>query len=247
MEHDQPIAKYYEKLSAVQARGAQVTQAVLRDVLKDIQKDLVPVTLFKDWATQTFPSATDLWTFRKQFTLQLALASLAEYVLHTTRLNPDMIYVHQDSGLMNVAYFKFDVDDLTGELHANRPVPFRLTHNISEFITAMGVAGPLTASIIAAARCLVHPNFKVQAILRTVLRDEIMAWYKKKEEESSEAVNMPGEKIVIMVNKAVNQIMTRLQSLATFEGSEGKVPTLVAAANSHDNLCRMDPAWHPWL
>lgn len=114
MEHDQPIGRYYEKLAAVQARGSQASHQVLRDILKDIQKDLVPVNMLKDWATQTFPSATDLWTFRKQFTLQLALASLAEYVLHTTRLNPDMIYVHQDSGLMNVAYFKFDVDDLTG-------------------------------------------------------------------------------------------------------------------------------------
>lgn len=117
MEHDQPIQRYYEKLASVQSRGAQASHQVLRDILKDIQKDLVPVTLFKDWATQTFPSATDLWTFRKQFTLQLALASLAEYVLHTTRLNPDMIYIHQDSGLMNVAYFKFDVDDLTGMLY----------------------------------------------------------------------------------------------------------------------------------
>ena len=35
--------------------------------------------------------------------------------------------------------------------------------------------------------------------------------------------------------------------LATFEGAESRVNTLVAAANSHDNLCRMDPAWHPWL
>jgi hypothetical protein len=35
--------------------------------------------------------------------------------------------------------------------------------------------------------------------------------------------------------------------LATFEGAESRVSTLVAAANSHDNLCRMDPAWHPWL
>ena len=35
--------------------------------------------------------------------------------------------------------------------------------------------------------------------------------------------------------------------LATFDGAESRVNTLVAAANSHDNLCRMDPAWHPWL
>jgi hypothetical protein len=26
---------------------------------------------------------------------------------------------------MNVAYYKFDVDDTTGELDSNRPVPFR--------------------------------------------------------------------------------------------------------------------------
>ena len=38
-----------------------------------------------------------------------------------------------------------------------------------------------------------------------------------------------------------------LSDLATFDGAESRVSTLVAAANSHDNLCRMDPAWHPWL
>jgi transformation/transcription domain-associated protein len=50
-----------------------------------------------------------------QFTLQLSLACFAEYVLHLTRLNPDMMYIHQDSGLVNVSYFKFDVDDTIGK------------------------------------------------------------------------------------------------------------------------------------
>lgn len=79
---------------------------------------------------------------------------------------------------------------------------------------------------------------------------------------------MDGEVLINMVNKAVTAIMSRLQSmyffhksclfsiffnlslfldLSTFDGTESKVATLVAAANSHDNLCRMDPAWHPWL
>ena len=35
--------------------------------------------------------------------------------------------------------------------------------------------------------------------------------------------------------------------LATFDRAESQVSTLVKAASSHDNLCRMDPAWHPWL
>ena len=60
------------------------------------------------------------------------------------------------------------MDDVSGELDSNRPVPFRLTPNVYEFISEVGVRGPLTASMISAARCLVHPNFKVQAILRYV-------------------------------------------------------------------------------
>ena len=56
---------------------------------------------------------------------------------------------NQDAGLVNLA---FKVDDVRGELDSNRPVPFRLTPNLTEMITSVGVAGPLTASMIAAAR-----------------------------------------------------------------------------------------------
>lgn len=185
------------------------------------------------------------------FTLQLSLACFAEYVLHLTRLNPDMMYVHQDSGLINIAYFKFDVDDTFGELDANRPVPFRLTPNILEFITSTGVSGPLTASAIATARCLVQPSFKVHTILRAILRDEVIADHNKKQEDAENAsqtpTDMKGELLITMVTHAVNAIVTRLNSLANFDGTDSKVSTLVAAANSHDNLCRMDPSWHPWL
>ena len=78
----------------------------------------------------------------------MALASFAEHVLHLSRCNPDMIYIHQDSGLVNVSYFKFDVDDQTGELDSNRPVSFRLTPNVTEFITPVGVSGQSDSHIL---------------------------------------------------------------------------------------------------
>ncbi|XP_023232044.1 transformation/transcription domain-associated protein-like [Centruroides sculpturatus] len=248
IEHDAPIARYYERLATVQARGSQASHQVLRDILKDVQSIMVPRDMMREWASHTYTGATNYWTFRKQFTLQLSLAGFAEFVLHLTRLNPDMMYIHQDSGLMNISYFKFDVDDGTGELDANRPVPFRLTPNISEFITPIGVGGPMTAAMIATARCLVQPNFRVQALLRAILIDEILAWYKKRQDESPCTAQGDTEgELITMVTKAVVAIMGRLHNLATFDGADSKVSTLVAAANSHDNLCRMDPAWHPWL
>ena len=71
------------------------------------------------------------------------------------------------------------MDDVSGKLDSNRPVPFRMTPNITEFVTPVGVSGPLTASMISAARCFVQPSFKIASILRAVLRDEMIAWNKK--------------------------------------------------------------------
>ncbi|XP_057214703.1 transformation/transcription domain-associated protein isoform X2 [Triplophysa rosa] len=254
IEHDNPISRYYDRLATVQARGTQASHQVLRDILKEVQGNMVPRSMLKEWALHTFPNATDYWTFRKMFTIQLALLGLAEFMLHLNRLNPEMLQIAQDTGKLNVSYFRFDINDATGDLDANRPVPFRLTPNISEFLTTIGVSGPLTASMIAVARCFAQPNFKVDGILKAVLRDEVIAWHKKTQEDTSmplspagQPENMDSQQLVSLVQKAVTAIMTRLHNLAQFEGGESKVNTLVAAANSLDNLCRMDPAWHPWL
>ncbi|XP_035826346.1 transformation/transcription domain-associated protein isoform X2 [Aplysia californica] len=250
IEPDAPIARYYERLATVQARGSQASHQVLREILKEVQTNMVPRGLLKEWALNTFLDATDYWTFRKTLTIQLALMGLAEFVLHLTRMNPDQMYLHQDCGYLSISFFKFDVDDQTGDLDANRPVPFRLTPNIAEFLTQTGVTGPLTAAMVATARCLVQPQYKLPSFLRTILRDEYISWHKKKMEEltpTDEPPDMEGEQLVTLVNKAVSAITTRVQNLASFEGADSRVSTLVTAATNTDNLCRMDPAWHPWL
>lgn len=168
------------------------------------------------------------------------------------------MYVHQDSGLINISYFKFDVNDALGSLEANRPVPFRLTPNIAEYLSPIGIAGPLTASVIATARCLVQPNFKLPTILKAILRDEIIAVYKKQVKDEKPVVDTNGEivsiestemeNIIKLVNKAVDDIMDRLNKISYFDSaSSNKMASLVQAATNPDNLCRMDPAWHPWL
>lgn len=56
------------------------------------------------------------------------------------------------------------------------------------------------------------------------------------------------ERIIVLVNKAVNAIVQRLNAIAHFENTEtNKMSSLMQAAQNADNLCRMDPAWHPWL
>ncbi|XP_063882780.1 transformation/transcription domain-associated protein-like isoform X6 [Scylla paramamosain] len=259
LEPDTPVTRYYERLATVQARGSQASHQVLRDIVKEVQNAMVPRTMLRDWALTTYPNPTHYWTFRKILTVQLALIGLMEYLLHLTKLYPDMMYVHQDSGLINVAYFKFSIDDAKGELDGNRPVPFRLTPNLAELVTSIGVSGPFTASMVATARCLATPSFKVSALLRAIMRDEIITWHKfssifRQQQHEAGAVEgsqgsgaMEGETLITRVNKAVTAITTRIQSLASSDGADNKVTQLVRAVNCVDNLCRMDPAWHPWL
>ena len=86
----------------------------------------------------------------------------------------------------------------SGDLDANRPVPFRLTPNVAEFLTVTGVTGPLTAAMVATARCFVQPQYKLSSFLRTVLRDEYITWYKKVYNLHSPCVVISGELLLLL-------------------------------------------------
>jgi transformation/transcription domain-associated protein len=65
VEYDAPISRYYDRLAAIQARGSQPSHQVLREILKEVQTNMIPRGLLKEWAIGYFPNATDFWTFRK--------------------------------------------------------------------------------------------------------------------------------------------------------------------------------------
>lgn len=64
-------------------------------------------------------------------------------------------------------------------LNHTRAVPMRLTLNIDHFLKPYCSSGPLTANMVAASRCLVQPQFNIEATLRIILRDEIFTWHRK--------------------------------------------------------------------
>jgi len=252
VDPEQPIAHYYEKMAQIQSRGYALNHQSLREILKEIQSNVVPDTLLKEWTASTYTTATEYWSFRKKLTQQIALAGFIEFVLHLTRLGPEMINIAKDCGNVTFNYFRFDIDDSKGELDANRPVPFRLTPNLWEFITPVGVHGVVAHSMIAVARCLVQPQFSINSYFKTILKDELIGWNKKKQDEqnplaSTNQSEMDNELLINLVTSASTAMMTRLQNLAIFENGESKISTLISAASSSDNTCRMDPAWHPWL
>ncbi|ODM88580.1 Transformation/transcription domain-associated protein, partial [Orchesella cincta] len=217
-EADSLVLSYYQKLGAIQGKGEQLTHGALRDIFQGIQQGLVSVDVLKDWAVQNFVSASDYWMFRKTFTTQMCLNILAEYAFQLTSLKPEGLNIHPDTGLVNISYFKFDTDA------SQPPVPFRLTSNLYEFMTENGLA-----------KCLTYPNYKLEAILRPILKDEILANLKRNEsknclgwETPMETFNL--ETVTDLVINAASAIMTRLSRI-----TGGKVNELIAAASKVDN------------
>ena len=84
----------------------QISHSFLRNLLREVQTNMVPRTMFKEWALRTFSDATDYWTFRKSLTLHLALLEFAEFTLFLTRLCPEMLQIAQDSGHLHASYFR---------------------------------------------------------------------------------------------------------------------------------------------
>lgn len=143
---------------------------------------LLSSSLFK-WLFRVLPSSyctSQDWA-RKCFKLHRTRADWLSRIvaLKLTTLKVRLFYV------VNLCVISFKrwtwclFSCIQGELDANRPVPFRLTPNIAEFVTPVGVNGVMTAAIVSAARCLAEPHFSVQSVLRAVLRDEMIAWHKK--------------------------------------------------------------------
>lgn len=93
---------------------------------------------------------------------------------------------------------------ILGELSSGiRCVPFRLTHSIQDFVTKIGIQGPLTATMISAATSLTHPNYKVRSILCAILRDEFITWFRRI--KSSEKANLLSAMILQAQNRALEQ------------------------------------------
>ena len=252
MDQDTPVREYYERLIKLQSLGAPSTNRNLVDIYSGIQNRIVPETMLKDWASQTYANATDYWVFRSQFTYQLAMFCLCEYAFLLTSLMPDSMYVHQDTGCINVSFFKFDQYEInesqtngsgSGRDDRTKLVPFRLTPNLAEFMTRTGIVGPFRGALDSVSRCLTTPQKRLISIFKAILHDEMLFWQKKGQE------SFESHTIIEMVNRVVEKMYKRLREIGGTNDSplESGATRLISEATSVDNLSLMDPAWHPWL
>ncbi|XP_042382892.1 transcription-associated protein 1-like [Zingiber officinale] len=266
-EADIPITLFKEHLN--QAISGQLTpEAVLELRLQayhEITKNVVNDNIFSQYMYKTLPSGNHLWTFKKQFAVQLALSCFISYMLQIGGRSPNKILFAKNTGKI----FQIDFHpayDVNGMIEFNEPVPFRLTRNMQTFFSQFGVEGPIISAICAAAQSVISPK-QTQHIwhhLAMFFRDELLSWSWRRPLGIPPAPVAAGginpldfeQKVATNVENAVSRIKSIAPQCFPEEDDNTTDPPqsvqrgvtdLVEAALEPRNLCMMDPTWHPWF
>ena len=113
----------------------------------------------------------EYWLFRKRFTTQWAVISFACYIFGIQHCEPTRLRIHLETGDV---YIK----DMIPSVGYNQSdsVPFRLTPNIQEFMTPVGVEGVFLSALVSTAKCLLRPENELADYLSLFVRDEFLIW-----------------------------------------------------------------------
>lgn len=249
---DKPIMDCYESRRKFQERDLQSRREhgkPLRDIRKDIfdsiRRQHVPSDILNRFMRATFPDHSELWMFQRQFSVEIAMMAFATHVFMMNKGAPHTMKFMLTTGNI-VSWDMMVTYNSTGEIVVPEPIPFRLTPNLVNFVTPVGITGLFSAALIASAQTLNDPEFRIKDYLSAILRDEIISWHALTHEPWLMSA-MPNSQLLETVEKNASNMKTKLEELAEFDGTNSNVDALIKDATTSQNLCKMSPTWHPWL
>ncbi|CAH9105798.1 unnamed protein product [Cuscuta europaea] len=267
-EADQPVTFFKEQLNQA-ISGQMPADAVVElrlQAYSEITKTLVTDSIFSQYMYKTLLSGNHMWTFKKQFAIQLALSSFMTFMLQIGGRVPNKILFAKNTGKIFHSDFH-PAYDSNGMIEYNEPVPFRLTRNLQSFFSHFGVEGLIVSSMCATAQAVVSPK-QIQHLwyhLAMFFRDELLSWSWRRQlgmpvgpvvgagnlnpAELKQKITTNVEHVIGRVNGIAPQYISEEEenTMDPPQSVQRGVSDLVDAALSPRNLCMMDPTWHPWF
>ena len=258
---DTPVLLFKERLNPA-AAGTLSGDAVLDLRLatySEIASTIVSENLFSQYMYKTLPTSNHLWCFKRTLCSQLSLSAFVCTLLRIGGRAPPKLLFARDSGRVFQADFHPSFDATTGLCESGEPVPFRLTRNLQTFFTPFGVEGTFVMGLAAAAQALLVPRTCIDAQLALFFRDELTLWPWRRVSTGNQVAPPSADEVRVMATANVEEVLVRCRMLSPVPPRQAVAPdgscpsvqrgasTLVEAALSPKNLCRMDPTWAPWF
>ncbi|EHL01430.1 putative Transcription-associated protein 1 [Glarea lozoyensis 74030] len=171
MSKDDPVLFNMEKMrSLVESKKHPEQSATAKlETFTAIQEKWVPHHLALDYFTKIYPSYSEFWLFRRQFSYQFAALTFMTYVLHMHNRYPQKLNIARGTG--NVWGSELMSCMNAGKAFFLNPesVPFRLTPNLQTLMGPLATEGIFSCAIMAIARCLTEPEFELEQQLSLFL------------------------------------------------------------------------------
>lgn len=228
------------------AAGQQVNANFRREVFDRIRQRIVDSTVLNRYVSACLPDQTANWAFRKQFTNQLALHSVATYILGLMKGLPYTFRFVLNTGNIVPWELAPSWDQHQQLVPAADKVPFRLTPNFVYLISPTGITGPFSGSMLAAAQSLNDSDSLVRFLVQLIFRDDLIGMNSQLSESVRRSELSPSE-LGLRSRQVTYTVWQRLEQLAAFEGLHAPTDNLIKAATASGNLCNMQATWQPWL
>ncbi|WVQ95626.1 hypothetical protein IAU59_002724 [Kwoniella sp. CBS 9459] len=222
------------------------------EVMEEVQTKMVPENIMTNYMIKTMGNAESLWLMRKQFALQTATTMFLTYVCCLSNRTPSRFYISRKSGLMYMTEILPAFAPGQPLIASQEVVPFRLTPNMQNFITRVGIEGVVTAATTAIARCLTQPEFDLSGTLCLFVRDELLIWHNTYMKDSR--MEAP---LINHVYKNVDNFIRRAGTMGYIGENKDKSPnappamhaivTLISQATALTSLAQMNDTYMAWF
>ncbi|CZR69557.1 related to the component Tra1 of the SAGA complex [Phialocephala subalpina] len=250
MSKDDPVLFTMDKMRALVEAKKHPDQALPAklETFTAVQEKWVPHTLALDYFTKTYPSFSDFWLFRRQFSYQFAALTFMTYILHMHNRYPHKLNIARATG--NIWGSELMTCMAAGKafFHNPEPVPFRLTPNLQTLMGPLATEGIYSCAIMAIARCLTEPEYELEQQLSLFVRDEMIHWFTQshrgsgglQEGQLRETVQLNSELIV-------KRTLSLAQAPAGTLPANQTVIDLIAKAVNPMLLAQCDALFMPYL
>ncbi|RUP49800.1 hypothetical protein BC936DRAFT_141434 [Jimgerdemannia flammicorona] len=251
---DDPITFFIDKIRSNLdlKRGTELLNLRM-EIGDEIAAKMVPPTILTKYMLKSMSSYTDFWMIRKQFTTQLASTTFMTYIMSVAHRQPYKFFISRNNGNIWMTEL-LPVWSQNGPVFATgESVPFRLTPNIQNFITPVGVEGMFTSSLMAVARCLTEPEFELDQYLSIFIRDELVTWHSINHKPAND------QQLREHVARNVDYVLKKTQFLSCkmerekVKAVNSNTPVnqsiidLISQAGNPQKLAQMECTWMPWL
>lgn len=222
------------------------------EIVNSIAEKFVPRDILSKFFLRNMVSYSDFWIFRKSITNQLAMVSFMSHVFKIGHRMPHKIVFSRTTG-------KIMTTDLlpmvSSSMSLSNPeaVPFRLTPNLVNLVTDIGIEGPFVGSLLALASSLTQPGFDLEHYLAIFVRDELAAWRKFTHPNGISAAEFHSKVLqnLQMIRSSISSMILTSNNSSQPEVVPPPISKplmdLISQATSAQNQALMDINWQPWL